>query len=147
MFGLNYINLSTIVQIIQTVIDILIVWIVLYYGLKIVRNNSRTIQIFKGIIFVIIIQAFARLFNLTVVANLTAQFISWGPLALIILFQPEIRNLLEKFGKTNVFSGMTSLTVNERENLVDELVKASVELSNTMTGALISIEQTAQVFK
>ena len=37
MFGLNYINLSTIVQIIQTVIDILIVWIVLYYGLKIVR--------------------------------------------------------------------------------------------------------------
>lgn len=141
MFGLNYINLSTIVQIIQTVIDILIVWIVLYYGLKIVRNNSRTIQIFKGIIFVIIIQAFARLFNLTVVANLTAQFISWGPLALIILFQPEIRNLLEKFGKTNVFSGMTSLTVNERENLVDELVKASVELSNTMTGALISIEQ------
>lgn len=49
--------------------------------------------------------------------------------------------MLEKLGKTNVFSRISILTVNERENLVDELVKAAGELSATQTGALISLEQ------
>ncbi|WP_227057080.1 diadenylate cyclase, partial [[Clostridium] scindens] len=54
---------------------------------------------------------------------------------------PEIRSILEKIGKTNVFSRISTLTINERENLVDELVKACAEMSKTKTGALISIEQ------
>lgn len=137
----NYITTTNITQIIRAIIDIMCVWVVIYYGLKIVRNNSRTIQIFKGIIFVIIVQAFAKIFKLPTIESLAAMFIAWGPLALIILFQPEIRNVLEKLGKTNVFSRISTLTVNERENLVDELVKASSELSATQTGALISLEQ------
>ena len=137
----NYITTTNITQIIRAIIDIMCVWVVIYYGLKIVRNNSRTIQIFKGIIFVIIVQAFAKIFKLPTIESLAAMFIAWGPLALIILFQPEIRNVLEKLGKTNVFSRISTLTVNERENLVDELVKAAAELSATQTGALISLEQ------
>ncbi|HAH95013.1 diadenylate cyclase CdaA [Dielma fastidiosa] len=137
----NYITTTNITQIIRAIIDIMCVWVVIYYGLKIVRNNSRTIQIFKGIIFVIIVQAFAKVFKLPTIESLAAMFIAWGPLALIILFQPEIRNVLEKLGKTNVFSRISTLTVNERENLVDELVKAAGELSATQTGALISLEQ------
>lgn len=128
-------------QIIRTIVDITCVWVVLYYGLKIVRNNSRTIQIFKGVFFVILIQAFAKIFRLPTIESLANMFVSWGPLALIIIFHPEIRNLLEKLGKTNVFSRISTLTVNEREKLVEELVKSAVELSATMTGALISLEQ------
>lgn len=138
---LNIFNPSTLLAILNATIDICCTWVVFYYVLKIVRNNSRTIQIFKGIIFVIIIQAVANLFNLTTLSVLANMFVNWGPLALIILFAPEIRSILEKIGKTNVLSRISTLTSNEREALVDELVKASVELSQTQTGALISLEQ------
>lgn len=138
---ISYLNLTTFLELLRAVIDIICTWIVLYLILKIVRNNSRTIQIFKGIIVIILIQAFANIFHLETIALLAGLFIQWGPLALIILFAPEIRSILEKIGKTNLFSRMTTLTVNEREKLVDELVKASAELSKTQTGALISLEQ------
>ncbi len=98
-------------------------------------------QIFKGIMFIIIINGLAQLLNLATVENLTQQCLNWGFLALIIIFQPEIRSVLEKMGKTMIFSRITTLTVNERERLVNELVKTSVQLSKTKTGAIISIEQ------
>ena len=66
---------------------------------------------------------------------------NWGFLAIIIIFQPEIRSVLERMGKTNVFSRMTTLTGNEKENLVDQIVTATMLLSKDQTGALISIEQ------
>ena len=138
---LNIFNPSTLLQIFNAVVDICCTWVVFYYVLKIVRNNSRTIQIFKGIVFVIIIQAIANLFNLRTMSVLANMFVNWGPLALIILFSPEIRSILEKIGKTNVLSRISTLTSNEREYLVDELVKAAGELSKTQTGALITLEQ------
>ena len=138
---LNIFNPSTLLQIFNAVVDICCTWVVFYYVLKIVRNNSRTIQIFKGIVFVIIIQAIANLFNLRTMSVLANMFVNWVPLALIILFSPEIRSILEKIGKTNVLSRISTLTSNEREYLVDELVKAAGELSKTQTGALITLEQ------
>lgn len=138
---LNIFNPSTLLAILNAVVDICCTWVVFYFVLKIVRNNSRTIQIFKGIVFVIIIQALANLFGLKTMTMLANMFVNWGPLALIILFAPEIRSILEKIGKTNVLSRISTLTNNERESLVDELVKASIELSKTQTGALISLEQ------
>ena len=138
---LNIFNPSTLLQIFNAVVDICCTWVVFYYVLKIVRNNSRTIQIFKGIVFVIIMQAIANLFNLRTMSVLANMFVNWGPLALIILFSPEIRSILEKIGKTNVLSRISTLTSNEREYLVDELVKAAGELSKTQTGALITLEQ------
>ncbi len=137
----NIFNPATLLQILNAVVDICCTWVVFYYVLKIVRNNSRTIQIFKGIVFVIIIQAVANLFNLKTMSVLANMFVNWGPLALIILFAPEIRSILERIGKTNVLSRISTLTTNEREYLVDELVKASIELSKTQTGALICLEQ------
>lgn len=80
-------------------------------------------------------------FGLHTIENLTGSIMSWGVIAVIVVFQPEIRNILEKIGKTNVFSRISTLTINERENLVDELVKACAEMSKTKTGALISLEQ------
>ena len=138
---INYLNLTTLLELLRAVVDIICTWVVLYFILKIVRNNSRTIQIFKGIIVIILIQAIANIFNLETIGLLAGLFIQWGPLALIILFSPEIRGMLEKMGKTNLFSRISTLTVNEREKLVDELVKAAAELSKTQTGALISLEQ------
>lgn len=138
---LNYFTLNNLRELIQQLLDIACVWALVYYCLKIVKNNSRTIQIFKGVLLIIIIRSAASFLGLHTVANLADSIMNWGVVAVIIIFQPEIRSILEKIGKTNVFSRISTLTINERENLVDELVKACAEMSKTKTGALISIEQ------
>lgn len=125
----------------QAFADILIVWFILYYAIKFVRNNTRTIQIFKGIVLIIIVQAIAKFFGLTTLGWLAELFVSYGFLAIIVIFQPEIRGLLERLGKSNVFSKISTLSVNEKEHLVDEVVKATMILSKDQTGALITIEQ------
>lgn len=122
-------------------IDIFVMWLVLYYAIRIVRSNSRTIQIFKGILLVLIVDGIAKLFGLKTLAYFADIFMNWGFLAIIIIFQPEIRSLLERLGKSNVFSRITTLTGDEKENLVDQIVKATMLLSQDQTGALISIEQ------
>ncbi len=137
----DYMTTNNLIQLIQIIADIGCVWVVIYYCLKIVKNNSRTIQIFKGILLVVLIKGVATLFGLSTVEYLADIFVNWGILAFIIIFQPEIRSLLEKLGKTSVFSRISTLTVNEREKLVDELVKACSEMSKNKTGALISLEQ------
>ncbi len=122
-------------------LDIFIMWLVLYYAIQLVRSNSKTVQIFKGILLVLIIDTLATFLGLKTVSYVTNIFINWGFLAIIIIFQPEIRSVLERLGKTNVFSRMTTLTGNEKENLVDQIVTATMLLSKDQTGALISIEQ------
>lgn len=140
MTNLNY-TFENIRTITVMFLDIFIMWLVLYYAIRIVRSNSRTIQIFKGILLVILIDAIAKFLGLKTLQSLTAVFINWGFLAIIIIFQPEIRSLLERLGKSNVFSRITTLTGNEKENLVDQIVTAAMLLSQDQTGALISIEQ------
>lgn len=122
-------------------LDIFIIWLILYYALRIIRNNSRTIQIFKGVLFIIVIDGLAKFFGLKTVQFLADIFMNWGFLAVILIFQPEIRALLERMGKSNVFSRITTLTGDEKENLVDQIVTAVMLLSADQTGALISIEQ------
>lgn len=139
MFG--YLTFNNIIALLRLVLDICVVWVVIYYCIKIVKNNSRTIQIFKGILLIFIIRFIATFLGLKTVEALANLFVTWGFLAFIIIFQPEIRALLEKLGKTSVFSRISTLTINERERLVDELVKACADMSKTKTGALISLEQ------
>ena len=138
-------NLSLTFENIKTItvmfLDIFIIWLIIYYALKIVRNNRRTIQIFKGILFVVVIDGIAKFFGLKTLQFLADMFINWGFLVIIIIFQPEIRSLLERMGKSNMFSRITTLTGDEKENLVDQIVTAVMLLSKNMTGALISIEQ------
>lgn len=129
----------------RIVLDIGIMWLVLYYAIIFVRNNSRTIQIFKGIIFVLIFNGVARLLGLTTVQFFSDMLISWGFLAIIIIFQPEIRGVLEKIGKTNAFSRITTLLANEKENLVNQIYEATLTLSKERVGALISIEQSSSL--
>ena len=125
----------------RVIIDIAIMWFVLYYAMRFVRNNSRTTQIFKGIILILVINGLAKILGLTTVTYFSDMFIKWGFLAVIIIFQPEIRGLLERIGKTNAFSRINTLLSNEKEKLVDEVLKAVLVLSEERVGALISLEQ------
>lgn len=137
----KYATIQTGIQILRMIFDIVLMWILLYYTIKIVRNNSRTIQIFKGIILVLVVRFIATFFGFRTVAWMADMFVTWGFLAVIIIFQPEIRSLLEKLGKTSVFTRMSTLTGSERERLVEEVVDAAMQLSSEKIGALITIEQ------
>ena len=138
-------NINLTIQSIWTIsrifFDIAIMWFVLYYAIKFVRNNARTIQIFKGVILILLVNGIAKLFGLSTVAYFSDTFINWGFLAAIIIFQPEIRGLLERLGKSNAFSSISSLLTNEKEKLVEEVYEAVLALSQARVGALISIEQ------
>lgn len=134
-------TIQNIWEVFRIVIDIGVMWFIFYYTMKAIRNNSRTIQIFKGIIAVVLVNGIAKLLGLSTLTYFTDIFINWGLLACIIIFQPEIRALLEKIGKTNAFSRISSLLLNEKEKLVDELYEATITLSKQRIGALIAIEQ------
>lgn len=138
---LNYLTINNIISVLRVLVDVTVVSILIYYCLRIVRNNKRTIQIFKGIVLILLADALAKFFGLKTVEWITTQFINWGFLAVIIIFQPEIRSLLEKIGKSSAFNSMNALSASAKEHLVDELVKTVETLSSTKTGALISIEQ------
>ena len=93
-------TIQNIWSIFKTLFDIGIMWMIIYYAIKFVKNNNRTIQIFKGIILVLLVDGLAKIFGFTTVEYLMNNVISWGFLAIIIIFQPEIRGVLERLGKT-----------------------------------------------
>lgn len=143
-YNLN-LTIQNIWYVFRVVLDIGIMWFIIYYAMMFVRNNSRTIQIFKGIVFVLIFNGLAKLLGLSTVEYLTNTVISWGFLAIIIIFQPEIRSALERMGKSNAFSRITTLLANEKEDLVNQIYEATLTLSKEKVGALISIEQSTSL--
>ena len=80
------ITLDSILNILNSTIDILIVWFMFYYILKSIRNNVKLTLIFKGLIIVIILKLLSIVFKLTTVGLLLEYIIMWGPLAIIIIF-------------------------------------------------------------
>ena len=138
MFSLT---LNDVLNVLRALLDIGLVWAVIFFGLRIVRNNSRTVQIFKGILFIFIVKGLAMLIGLTTINYIADMVLSWGVIVMVVIFQPEIRMLLEKLGKTSVLTRLAALSSNEKEHLVEELVKACTQMSASKTGALISLEQ------
>lgn len=134
-------TLSSIWSLITKIIDICIVWYMVYFLLKNLKNNIKMVLIFKGIVFIIIIKLFSNLFNLYTVGLLLEYVIMWGPLALIIIFQPEIRTVLEQLGRSQLLGRHKVLTGDERERVVDEIMEAVEYLKKNRFGALIALER------
>lgn len=130
-----------ILTILRNVIDICLVWLVLYYVLKNIRNNVKMTLLFKGLIILLVIKILADLLDLYTIGLLLEYVIMWGPLALIIIFQPEIRNTLEQLGRTQLLGRHKTLTISEREKMVSEIVNAVEYLKKNRIGALIVIER------
>ena len=135
------ITLESIFSIINKTIDILLVWVVFYYILKSIRNNVKLTLIFKGVAVIIILKIVSDIFNFVTIGMLLEYVIMWGPLALIIVFQPEIRTVLEQLGRSQLLGRHKVLTVDERERLVYEVIQSVEYLRKTRIGALIVIER------
>ena len=132
---------DNIVSLVKNIIDVLLVWLVLYYILKSLSKNVKMVLLFKGIIFILILKLISTWAGLVTIGFLLDYVIEWGILALIIIFQPEIRNVLEQIGRSQLLGRHKVLTVDERERVVFEIVKAMDALRKTRTGALIIVER------
>ena len=134
-------TLNSVLTIMQKIIDISLLWLLIYFVLKNLKNNIKMVLLFKGVLIVIIIKLLSDYLNLTTIGLLLEYVIEWGPLALIIIFQPEIRNILEHLGRKQLLGRHKILTLDEREKLVYEIMNAVDYLRKARIGALIVIER------
>ena len=128
-------------DIITKILDISLVWLMFYYLFKNLKNNVKLVLIFKGVAIIVVIKILSNLLNLYTIGMLIEYVISWGPIALIVIFQPEIRTILESIGRSQLLGRHKVLTVDERERVVFEITNAVEYLKRNRIGALIVIER------
>lgn len=125
------------------VIDIIIVAFILYKVMGLVRE-TRAQQVLKGIVFLLVLTPLSEWLRLDALNYILVNVMQFGLLALIIVFQPELRRVLEKVGRFNVSSifkadqGTGSFNMDEA---ISSISVAAGNLSLTKTGALIVIER------
>lgn len=133
--------LDTIFTYATKILDLLILWLIIYKLFKYARNNFKLTLILKGIIIIAVLKFVSDKIHLKTVGIILEYVISWGPLAVIIIFQPEIRNVLESIGRSQLLGRHNTLTVDEREKLVYEIINAVEYLKKNRIGALIVLER------
>ncbi len=127
-------------------LEILIIAFMIYH-ITIWLKDTRAWILLKGILVILLFSLVANILNLSVILWILSKTISVGIIAVIIVFQPELRRALEQLGRKNLFTSILSFDdqrdKNERftEKTINELIKATFELAKTKTGALIVIEQ------
>lgn len=127
-------------------IDIIILYFLIYNGIKLIRE-TRAQQLTKGIVVLVASYALAYVFELNTILFLLKLCFQWGFVALIILFQPELRRMLEKVGRTKIaeLSFFNTTDIGKVEGTwgkaIEAICDAAQNLSATKTGALIICER------
>ena len=135
------ITMTDIISIIRNIIDICLVWLIIYFILNNLKNNVKLTLLFKGVFFILLLAIVSDIFGFVTIGVLLDYIIQWGPIALIVVFQPEIRNILEQLGRSQLLGRHKVLTVDERERMVYEMVNAIDYLRKERIGALMVIER------
>ena len=127
-------------------VDIALLSYLIYYVFKFIRE-TRAGPLFKGIVFLLVAYAITKAIELKAITYLLEATFDIGILAIMIIFQPEIRRAVEKLGHTqfglkNLGFGSSGDGLTAKwETAIDAICDSCVELSATCTGALIVIEQ------
>ena len=132
---------DNVLDILKNILDVLLVWFMFYYILKNIKNNVKMSLLFKGVLVVILLKLLSNWLGLNTLGLILEYIIMYGPLAIIIIFQPEIRGVLEQLGRSQLLGRHKTLTVDEREKLVYEVINAVDYLRKSKIGALIVIER------
>ena len=126
------------------VMDLAIVLFIAYYIIRILRQ-TRAKQIVKGILMLVFLVIIAKVFNMVILNFILTNFVTYGVILLIVVFQPEIRNVFEKLGRSKlvgVFDMDDNIMV---KHSISEIVKAVEIMSLKKRGALIVIERNTKV--
>ena len=130
------------IKLVSLILDLAIVIFIIVKILKLAKD-SRVMQLIKGIIFFILITWISGILNLRIVHSVLTAFLPSGVIALVVIFQPEIRRALEQLGTnklTNFFGMEKNIETKTREDIY-KIVIAVEEMAKTKTGALIVIQR------
>ena len=129
-------------RVVMLALDITIVVFLVYKFVKTARN-SRVWQLIKGIVLLIILTAVSGWLHLDILNYLLTSVMTYGVIAMIVIFQPELRRALEQLGtnKLTKFFGIDKDIITKTKEDVYKIVIAAEELSKNKTGGLIVIER------
>ena len=134
------------IKLVLLVIDLTIV---IWLGMKIIKiaKDSKAWQLIKGIIFLLLASWLSGIFKLTILHQILETITDWGVLALVVIFQPEIRRALEQLGtsKFTKYFGLDENIATKTKEAIYKVVIAATELSKQKIGALIVIERDIEI--
>jgi diadenylate cyclase len=123
-----------------SIVDIALVWYVIYKLINVIRG-TKAVQLLKGILVILLVRLVSEWLGLITLSWMMQQAINWGFLAVIIIFQPELRRALEQLGRGRFFSRSSTQDDDNQEKTVDAIIKATDYMAKRRIGALISIER------
>lgn len=126
--------------------DIVILSIILFYVYKFIRQR-RAVRLARGVLIVLAILLISVIFNMRALRFILENFVQVGMIAIIVIFQSDLRAALERFGSTNIknFKGINESDAKAIEYVAEIIADAAVTLSETKTGALIAIERSTKL--
>lgn len=130
----------TIWKYLSSIVDILLVWYVIYKLIMVIRG-TKAVQLLKGIFVILLVRIVSEFLGLKTLSWMMEQAITWGFLAIIIIFQPELRRALEQLGRGKFFSRSSSMVDEDPEKAITAILKATDYMAKRRIGALISIER------
>lgn len=143
-----YDKVSLLLHIEVSTIDFVEICIIsfLFYQVLLWIKNTRAWMLLRGILVILIFVAIAAIFQMSTILWIAEKTLSVGVVALVIIFQPEMRKALENLGSKNFLANLLTLDFSKGEQekfsdkTINELVKACYEMGKVKTGALIVVE-------
>lgn len=127
-------------NIIRIVVDISLVAYVIYKAITIIRG-TRAVQLVKGIAVILAVWFISSFFGLRTLQWIMGNSVTYGLLAIIIIFQPELRRALEQLGRGRLFGRAYYVEEDETLKTIDAIMKSTKYMAKRRIGALISIER------
>jgi len=122
------------------ILDIIILSGLIYYIMRWIRQTHAW-ALLKGIVIVVLVALVAYIFDLVTVIWVVQNALAMGLIALVILFQPELRKALEQLGRGVGLSGLSENKKGNASYSIDEIVHAVITMATRRTGALICLER------
>ena len=148
-FFKNYVTRLTIPKL--SVIDVLEILIIAYmfYHIIVWVKDTRAWTLLKGMVFLAVFYLLAVMLEMNVIVWIFNNVMVIGAIALVVIFQPELRGALEHLGRRNILRALSIDTSNEKKaryttRSVQAIVKATFDMSRVKTGALIVVEENIQ---
>lgn len=132
------------------VVEIIIIAVLLYYFIVWVKT-TRAWTLFKGILVLLAFLLIAAVFQMNTILWLFGKLLNFAVIALVVIFQPELRRALERLGRNNPITMIRNMDLGKNEEVrfsertINELIKGCFEMGKNRTGALIVVEQTVQL--
>ncbi len=132
---------------ITDILDILIITFIMYKALKFIRD-TRTQQLLKGVIVIVVVTQVSQLVKLHTLHYLLSSAMQLGLVAIIVVFQPELRRILENLGRTSVgrwFNFEDDQNDVEMKRIISEIKDSCASMSKSRIGALIVMERESKI--